>query len=104
MFADAWMQIVSSPAANTCALLPIMNPIRSPDEEGFASSYYPNDTDVEHGEADELLRRSSLDSLEQDDEPLSIYKTIHRFVRPRQQPGWLFTHGALCIIPKLTHL
>ncbi|KAF7540456.1 hypothetical protein G7054_g1364 [Neopestalotiopsis clavispora] len=58
-----------------------MNPIRSPDEEGFASSYYPNDTDVEHGEADELLRRSSLDSLEQDDEPLSIYKTIHRIRR-----------------------
>jgi hypothetical protein len=33
--------------------------------------------DPEHGEADELLRRQSPDSLESDDPP-SVYRSIHR--------------------------
>ncbi|ETS85464.1 hypothetical protein PFICI_03489 [Pestalotiopsis fici W106-1] len=57
-----------------------MGSLHSPDDEGIFFGGYTSNIDEECGEADELLRRSSTDSLELD-EALSVYKTIHRIRR-----------------------
>lgn len=52
-----------------------------PASEGYSFGSRASDVDLEPGEADSLLPRpASPESLEYDEEePLSVYKTIHRY-------------------------